>query len=153
MAIDRMLLVAAGIGLIAGMRTFTAPVAARHRMVDERYGGGVGGSRPRAGEGALTALAILEMIMDKGTQARRIQAPALAARVASGALSARALAAQGGRPSFRYGALAGVAAVAGAYGFYLLRRDLGRRFGIPDGWLGVAEDLLAVLGAVRLSRI
>jgi uncharacterized membrane protein len=136
MVLNRMLL-ATGIGMVAGMRTFTAPAATYRRAEPSS----------RAIAGALTTLAALEMIADKRTNIPRVRSGALAARVASGAWSAGALASRSDERPLGYAALGGLSAAAGAYGFFLLRRELGRRLGIPDGWLGLAEDLMAITAA------
>jgi uncharacterized membrane protein len=86
-----------------------------------------------------------ELVADKLPFAGdRIAPPAVGARVASGAYTGRAVA---GAP----GALAAaVSAAAGSYATWRLRRWVGRRTGLPDPLVAVAEDAVA-LGAAALA--
>jgi uncharacterized membrane protein len=126
---------AAGIGAVAGLRTFTAPAATL----------AAGGS---VWTGLVTALAAGEYVGDKlpGTPSRLAAGP-LIARIVSGAACGRALAARNdGNPIG--GMLAGgAAAVAGAYAGYHLRHYLTSDRKLPDLPLALLEDAVAIVGA------
>ncbi|SCZ68412.1 hypothetical protein [Thiohalomonas denitrificans] len=146
MSSNRLLLAAIGIGAVAGMRTMTAPAAVAWR---DR---GSAAARSPCVTSVLAGLAMLELLADKiPTAPDRVETGALAARAASGAWSAAQFAKRGGGPLPGYAAVGAGAAVASAWGFYRLRRAAGR-LGIPDLWLGLAEDLLALVMASRVSR-
>ena len=133
---------AAALGAVSGLRTFTPPAALALR-------GRLGGSRTRR---ALVLLCGRPAVGDKlATTPPRNDAPSLAARVVSGALVGRTLAAS--RGCVGAGARAGAATAAATT--FLAERGrarLGERTGIADPLIGLAEDLLAVGGALAASR-
>jgi uncharacterized membrane protein len=123
------------IGAACGMRTFTGPavLALRGRM---------------PGPALLTAVAAGEAIGDKtAIVPARTSAPALGARMLSGALSGRAL---GGAPGVVLGALG---ALTVTFGAYRARAALTGLTGLPDPLLGVAEDAVAAAAAALATRI
>lgn len=139
---------AACLGVIAGMRSMGAPALVSDYLTR---------TQPPALEqsplhwlGTAKAanvtkfLAVGEIIGDKLPMTPSRVAPApLFARMVSGGLSGAALCLAGGKRT-DVGAVIGVAAaVAGAYGFYHLRRTLGQKMPVPDPVLGAAEDGLA----------
>jgi uncharacterized membrane protein len=102
---------------------------------------------------ALAALALGELIADKlpSTPARTIP-PALAFRAISGGFAGRSLAVAfaGDRVS---GALAGaLGAVVAAYAGIALRRAIVQTIGLPDAFVALGEDALAIGMAVAVSR-
>jgi uncharacterized membrane protein len=134
-------LTAIGIGVIAGMRTFSAPAwLARAK-------------RSRA-ERPLEGLASFEFVMDKlpSTPSRTVPIQ-LAARAGSGALTAALLPERGSvNPGQRtvLALLGASTALAIAHLAYHARRDLGQRLGVRDPFVGAAEDALTVLLASRV---
>jgi uncharacterized membrane protein len=118
-------------GLSCGMRTFAAPAAfaARGRLT--------GGLRV-----ATLLAAAGELTLDKLPQAgARTDPPALAGRIAAGALSGAAIAGPAGAAS---GALA---AIAGAHAFMHARRLVVDATGLADPLVAVGEDVLAYIAA------
>lgn len=141
----------AGMGLVAGMRSMSAPaLLSRHLARHPSAGGGMLASRRAAHTTAL--LAAGEAVADKmpGVPART-EVPALLGRAAAGALCAAAVADR--RGGSRWGAaLAGaVAAVASAHVSYRLRKEAGERSGVPDPVWAVAEDALVVWSGSRVA--
>ncbi len=142
---------AACLGVVAGMRSMGAPALVSDRLAR---------TQPPALEqsplrwlgtdkaATITKfLAAGEIIGDKlpFTPSRIAPGP-LFGRVLSGGLCGAALCLAAGKRAER-GAVLGVAgAVAGAYGFYHLRRTLEQKIPIPDPVLGAAEDVLAFGG-------
>lgn len=128
-----------GIGLTCGLRSMTGPAVVRWRARDPiRL--------------AFAGLAAGELIADKlpATPPRTIP-PALIFRAISGGFAgysvARSLGAGG-----RGGALAGAAgAVLGAYAGMALRTRLVAASGLPDPLVALAEDAVAVSGAIAAS--
>ncbi len=148
---------AACLGVVAGMRSMGAPALVSDRLAR---------TQPPALEqsplrwlgtdkaATITKfLAAGEIIGDKlpFTPSRIAPGP-LFGRVLSGGLCGAALCLAAGKRAER-GAVLGVAgAVAGAYGFYHLRRTLGQRLPVPDPILGAAEDVLAYGGGWLVLR-
>ncbi len=139
---------AACLGVIAGMRSMGTPALVSDRLA--RTPSPALERSPLRWLGTDRAatitkfLAAGEIVGDKlpFTPSRIAPGP-LFGRVLSGGLSGAALCVADGKRA-EVGAVIGVAgAVAGAYGFYHLRRTLGQKLPIPDPILGAAEDVLA----------
>jgi uncharacterized membrane protein len=93
-------------------------------------------------------LAIGELIADKTAFVpARIQAGPLAARFTLGALCGSALALAAGMPWILPAAIAGAAAVVGAYAGYWLRRTI-TSHGVKDLPIALLEDATAILLAL-----
>jgi uncharacterized membrane protein len=93
-------------------------------------------------------LAIGELIADKTAFVPpRIQAPSLGARFVLGALCGGALALAAGMPWVFPAAVAGAAAVVGAYAGYWLRRTI-TSHGVKDLPIALLEDATAILLAL-----
>jgi uncharacterized membrane protein len=127
------------LGATCGLRSMTGPAVVRWRAHDPLRLG-------------FAALAAGELIADKlpATPPRTIP-PALIFRALSGGFSgywlARSLAAEGGS-----GALAGaLGALAGAYAGMAVRSTIVRASGLPDSLVALAEDAVALGGAVAAT--
>jgi uncharacterized membrane protein len=128
------------IGATCGLRSMTGPAVVRWRARDPA-------------RLAWAALALGELVADKlpSTPARTIP-PALAFRALSGGFAGRSLAGSldGERPA---GTLAGAAgSVLAAYGGMALRAAVVRSTGLPDLLVALVEDVVAVGGAIAISR-
>jgi uncharacterized membrane protein len=142
------------IGLINGLRSFTAPAvvawAAHLRWIDLRhsYLGFLGST---AAAYVLAALALVELVIDKlpGTP-NRTAAPGLVARIALGALSGAALCIAGGQSAALGAVLGGLGGVMGAFAGYKARTGLVRTLKTPDYVIAVLEDLVAVGGGLLI---
>lgn len=160
MSINKTLALAAGLGALAGLRTFTAPsvvsqAASRNllplRRTPLRF------LRSAATAHTLSALAAGELVCDKlPFMPSRLAPEGLTARFASGALCGAALmAAHRNRDSnaLAVGAATGaVAAIAGAFAGHYLRRQIGQKLNVPDPAIAVVEDMIAVGGSIALVR-
>jgi uncharacterized membrane protein len=147
---------AIGIGAIAGLRSMTAPAvvswATEQRWIDSP-------TRPlrllktRKSVAIATALAIGELVVDKlPITPNRTEPFSLAARAVSGGLAAGALCASRERLVIAGALLGSVAAIAGAFAGYQVRRQLREKLGWNGNVLAVAEDALAVGGGLLLVR-
>jgi len=139
---------AACLGVIAGMRSMGAPALVSDHLTRTQppalEQSPLRWLRTSKAANVTKFLAVGEIIGDKlpFTPSRIAPGP-LFGRIASGGLSGAALCVADGKGAGP-GAVIGVAgAVAGAYGFYHLRRTLGQKLPIPDPVLGAAEDVLA----------
>ena len=151
------LLLALGIGIVAGLLSMTAPAvvswSAHLGWIN------LSGS-PLAYMGSIWAVAILtlgasfEFVADQlpATPARTAAVP-LAARIVMGLLTGACLGAAGG-VSLLLGALFGaIGAIVGTFGGYRARVGLVRALGAPDFAIAIPEDLIAVgLGLFLVSR-
>ena len=141
-------------GVVAGMRSMAAPALVSGHFARTEPAALL--SSPLRWLGSPRTAIVLKMLAlgEVGADklpgiAARIDLGPLGARAVSGGLCGAAICAAAGRPALA-GAGAGiVAAVASSFGFYHLRRSLGRH--LPDPVLAVAEDTLALaLGRISL---
>lgn len=136
------------IGVIAGMRSMSAPALVSNHLADKQSTE-VENSPFKflASENVsntLKVLAVGEMIADKTPFIPdRISPAPLIARAVSGALCGASLC-TAEKESAEVGAISGgLAAIGSAYAFYYLRKGLGEE-GIPDLLLGFIEDAVAI---------
>jgi uncharacterized membrane protein len=145
---------ALGIGVVAGLRTATAPAslsrAYRHGAVPLQPGGLLGLLTKRWIGRALPMNAIGEMIVDKTPWVpSRVQPVALIPRLASGAGVGSAIYRGAGRPRWRGAILGAVGALLGSFAGNHARRFATKATKLPDLLFAVAEDAFAV-GSARL---
>jgi uncharacterized membrane protein len=151
------LLLAFAIGVVAGLRSLTAPavvVWAAHIGWINLQGSPLAFMGSMWAVGIFTLLALVEFVADTlpGTPART--APiGLSARIVTGALSGACFAVAG-NATLWMGALAGaLGGIAGAFGGYQARVGLVRGLRVPDFVVAFPEDLVAIgLGLFLVSR-
>ena len=99
-----------------------------------------------------TLLAAVELVFDKlPITPSRLEAGPLGARVVLGGLAGATLCAGAGQP-IAIGAIAGaLGGVAGAFAGYRLRRHLTMSKRLPDFPIALAEDAVAILGALAIA--
>jgi uncharacterized membrane protein len=149
-----LLLVAFGLGVVAGLRSMTPPAVVAWTA---RVGRLDLDPTPLAWLASavaawlFSAAALGELVADKlPLTPNRTAAGPFLARLLTGALSGGALTAGSGG-SLAAGAAAGAGgAVVGTLGGYRARTGLVRAFGTPDYVVAVVEDLVAVGGAILL---
>ena len=151
------LLLALGIGFVAGLRSQLAPAvvawAARLGWIN-LHGSPLAFMGTKWAVGIFTVLALVELIVDQlPSTPPRTAAPGLTTRIVTGGLSGACLAVAGGAAPW-LGALAGaVGGIAGAFGGYHARAELVRALRVPDFVIAVLEDLVAIgLGVFLVSR-
>ena len=157
MASSRPYLLAVGLGVVAGLRSMTAPAilsrAARVGPLGLSYSPFRLFGRSAVGT-ALAALAIGELIADKMPciPARTKPGP-LTGRALSGALCGAVVIRSTGESTLNGACLGALGAVAGSFAGRELRRLASDRGSVP-GWVGaLAEDAIAVgAGAAAFSR-
>jgi len=140
------------IGIVAGLRTMTAPAAA---AFGARYGAIAVAGTPMAFMGyawtpwVLAALALVELVLDQLPSTPSRKAPVgFTSRVLTGALSGATLAAPGG--SVVTGVVAGiVGAVIGTLGGAAARARMAAAFG-KDRPAAIIEDVVAIAAAVLI---
>lgn len=146
---------AVAIGIIAGMRSMSAPALVSSHLAHNGLQNLSDNplmllTSPRASS-LLKILALGEMVADKlPIVPSRVSAGPLMARVVSGAISGAAVCGAVKKRTNVGAMLGGIGAIAGAYGFYYLRRRIGEETGTPDPVLGLAEDAIVVGGGKML---
>ncbi len=152
------LLLAFGIGVVAGLRSLTAPAVVAWAT---RLGWINLHNTPLAFMGSkwtvviFTVLAVVEFIGDQlPSTPPRTGAVGLSARIVTGALTGACLAVAGNARLW-LGAIAGIlGAVAGAYGGYHARVGLVRSLRVPDFVIALPENAIAIgLGMFLASRL
>jgi uncharacterized membrane protein len=148
------LVLALGIGIVAGLRTFTAPAAVSWgaHLGRLRLGGSalaiLGGAWA---PGILTLLAVAEYVTDLLPQTpNRTAAGPLVARVLSGGVSGACLCASGGSSVLAGAVLGGIGGVVGAFGGYQARRRLVNGLKVKDVMAAIPEDLVAAVLAYAI---
>jgi uncharacterized membrane protein len=148
------LLLAFAIGVVAGLRSLTAPAvtswAAKlgwlplHNTPFQFMGSTVAVA-------IFSLLALAELVADQlPSTPSRTAPPGLIARILTGGLSAAAIAAAGGQNWWIGAALGGVGSVIGAFGGYQLRTQLVRALRVPDFVIATVEDVVAIGGGLFL---
>jgi uncharacterized membrane protein len=151
------LLLALGIGVVAGLRSLTAPAVvawAAHIGWINLHNSPLVFMGSAWAVGVFTLLALFEFVADQLPSTPARTAPVgLVARVVTGALSGSCLAIAGGAAVW-LGALVGaLGGIAGAFGGYQARVGLVRMLRVPDFAIAVPEDLVAIgLGLFLVSR-
>ena len=151
------LLLVFGIGVVAGLRSLTAPAVvawAAHLGWINLHNSPLSFMGSKWSLGIFAVLALVELVADQlpGTPART--APiGLSARIVTGGLCGACLAVAGGA-ALAVGAVSGaIGGVAGAFGGYHTRVGLVRSLRVPDVAIAVPEDILAIgLGLFLVSR-
>lgn len=151
------LLLAFGIGIVAGLRSLTAPAViawAAHLGWINLHSSPVAFMGSKWAVAIFTILALFEFAADQLPNApARTAAIGLSARIVTGALSGACLGLAGGAALW-LGATAGaIGGIAGAYGGYHARVGLVRSLAVPDFAIAIPEDLVAIgLGLFLASR-
>jgi uncharacterized membrane protein len=144
----------AGLGVVAGMRSFSAPAFLSERLSHEGEAEGGRLDRVLSSKGVswtLKVLALGELVGDKlpGTPAR-IAPPALVMRLLSGAVVGAAVARRDKRPVLGPTLIGAAAALASSYAFYTLRKFATQRLRVPNFVAGLLEDALTATAGARL---
>jgi len=145
---------ATGIGVVAGLRSLMAPAAvgwAAHLGWLHVQGTSLGFVGSKSFVVVLSLLAIGELIGDKlPTVPRRTALAPLLARLVTGGLSGACLCASANQSLGMGTVLGAIGAVIGAFGGYQIRKRLVTRLNIPDLFVALLEDLVAISLALFL---
>jgi uncharacterized membrane protein len=146
-----------GIGLVAGLRTFTAPAvtawAAHLHWLNLT-------SSHLAFMGSAWAVAIfslgvaVESVVDQlPNTAARTTAPQLTGRIIMGSLTSACLGIAGSAAVWLAAVMGAIGSLIGAFGGYRARGGLVRALRAPDLAIAILEDLIAIgLGLLLVSR-
>lgn len=149
-------LLAVAIGIIAGLRSLTAPALvawAAHLGWINLQGSPLAFMASSIAVGIFTLLAIVELVADKlpKTPARTTAVPFLA-RIIMGGLCGACLYAAAAATPFVGAILAVVGAVIGTFAGYHIRHALVNGLGVKDIMIAIPEDIIAIVGAYLIVR-
>jgi uncharacterized membrane protein len=151
---SQVLLIAFGIGIIAGLRSLTAPATvawAAQRGWLHLQGTSLSFMGSTAGVAIFTVLAVVELVTDQLPKTPARTKPfGLIARVLMGGLSGAGVALAGGQSGAIGACLGAVGGIAGAFAGYWARTGAVRALKVPDFVVAVVEDLVAIAGGVFL---
>lgn len=144
-----------GLGAVAGMRSMLAPALVSRALAPAGTRPAREPARSLASPFARRVLPLLaagELVADKlPVTPDRTHPPSVAARVLSGALAGAALATSRRHSAGPAAVAGGVAALAATFAMHRLRKAAARRLAVPDVWVALAEDALALaLGRAML---
>jgi|ERR1700682_253347 uncharacterized membrane protein len=151
---SEVLLLAFLIGIVAGLRSLTAPAvlawAAHHNWLN-LHNTPLSFMTSTAAVAIFLLLAIGELIADQlPSTPSRTKPPGLLARIVLGGLCGAGIAAAGSQ-SLGLGAVLGiVGALAGAFGGYQARSGLGKALKVPDIVIAILEDIVAIGGGLLI---
>ena len=142
------------IGVIAGLRTMTAPAVvtwAANRHWLNLYNSPLAFMGSTAAVAVFTLLALGELVIDKlPSTPNRTRLAGLIGRTVLGGLSGAGVAVAGSQ-WMAPGAILGVAgAIAGAFGGYEVRKRLVRALKVPDFVIALLEDAVAIGGGLLI---
>ena len=143
------------IGVIAGLRSFTAPATVAWGL---RLGWlSVGTSRlaSRASIAAViifSILAFIELVADKLPHTPNRTSPAgLIGRFVCGAFAGAILATAGGESLVLGAVLGGIGGIAGAFAGFQVRTRLVKALNCPDFVIAILEDAVAIAGGLLIA--
>jgi uncharacterized membrane protein len=151
------LLLAFGIGVVTGLRSMTAPAV----VAWAAYLGWINlSSSHLAFMGSVWAVGIFtlgalgEFVADQLPNTPARTAPVgLSARVLMGLLTGASLGISGGASPWLAALVGAIGAIAGTFGGYQARVGLVRALHVPDVFIAILEDLVAIgLGLLLVSR-
>ena len=143
------------IGIISGLRTFTAPATVAWGL---RLGWLTVGTSRLAFMGSTAAViifsiaALSEIIADKRPSAPNRTSPAgLIGRSVCGGFAGAILATAGGQSLVLGAILGGIGGIAGAFAGYQLRTRLVKALKCPDFVIAILEDATAIAGGLLIA--
>ena len=151
------LLLSFGIGVVAGLRSLTAPAVvawAAHLGWIKLHDSPLGFMGSKWTALIFTVLALIELVADQLPKTpARTAAVGLSARIVTGGLSGACLAVAGGAPLWLGALLGAMGGVVGAFAGYQARVGLVRALKVPDFAIAIPEDIVAIgLGVLLVSR-
>jgi len=155
MSINLVLVLAFGIGVIAGLRALTAPAVvtwAAHLRWINLSGSHLSfmGSIPAVA--IFTLAAVAELVNDKLPKTPpRTAPPGFIARIVMGGLAAATLSVGGGASWFVGAVLGAIGAVVGTFAGYHIRKALVAGLRSPDFLIALLEDVVAIGGGLFLA--
>jgi uncharacterized membrane protein len=147
----------AGLGVLAGMRTTSAPTIVSHILShhqSRRFSKSpLGFMQSDRVATTLKIFAIGELIADKlPSTPNRIKPFALVARCLSGALAGASIYKASGNNTFTGALVGSTAAFVSTFGSYFLRKSIVRKTHVFDPLIGALEDSLVFGASVEMAK-
>lgn len=145
------------LGVLAGMRTFSAPATASY-ILSRRNSGALNNSplnfmQRKTATAILALLAAAELAGDKNPSApNRTGAGGLIGRTIAGALAGASIYKAAGHKALTGALIGGVAASAATFASFNARKQVVELTGYADPYIGAGEDLLVIAGAAALIK-
>ena len=154
MSPSQVLFLAFLIGVVAGLRSLTAPAVvawAAHRNRLQLHNSPLSFMGSTAAVVVFTLLALVELVADQlPSTPSRTEPPGLIARIVLGGLSGAAVVASESQ-SIALGAVLGmVGGIVGAFAGYKVRTRLVRALKVPDFAIACLEDVVALGGGILI---
>ncbi|MEO3407430.1 DUF4126 family protein [Mucilaginibacter sp. CAU 1740] len=152
---SKQILQATALGILAGMRTTAAMVAATHILSRGRFKR-LGGSPLRFMQSPTVAtvckvISVSEIVVDKlPSTPNRTEPGGVIGRSLSGALAGAAICKAAGGKALTGALIGGATAIASTYAGYFLRKNIVKSSHIPDPVIGGVEDILTIGAGVTL---
>jgi uncharacterized membrane protein len=152
MSASHALLLAFLIGIVAGLRSLTAPAVvawAAHRNWINLHNTPLSFLASTAAVVIFTLLAIVELVADQlPSTPSRTKPPGLIGRILLGGLSGAAIAVSGTQSIALGAILGGAGGIAGAFGGYQVRTRLVKALKVPDFVIASLEDAVTIAGGL-----
>jgi uncharacterized membrane protein len=150
----QVLLLAFLIGVIAGLRSLTAPAVVAwgaHRGWIDLHNTSLAFMGATATLVIFALLAVAELVADQlPSTPSRTKPPGLIARIVLGGLSGASIAVAGAQPLAVGAALGAAGGIAGAFAGYETRTRLVRALRVPDLVIACLEDVVAIGGGLLI---
>ncbi len=147
----------AGLGVVAGMRSLSAPALLSQRLSQDTevtVGRIEQVLASKVGARTLAVLALGELVADKLPQTpARIAPPSLVIRLLSGAFVGASVARRDKRPVLGPALIGAAGALASSFAFYTLRKFATQRLRVPNVVAGLLEDALTAAIGSRLMAV
>jgi uncharacterized membrane protein len=148
MSFSTVLLLAFAIGIVAGLRAFTAPAVAAwaaYRQWIHLYRTPLAFMGSTAAVIIFTLLAVAELITDQlPSTPSRTAPPGLIVRFLTGGLSGAAITLAGGQSAVLGAILGAFGGIVGAFAGYQVRTRLVKALKVPDFVIATLEDAVAI---------
>ncbi|MDB5111895.1 MAG: putative rane protein [Mucilaginibacter sp.] len=147
-----------GLGVLAGMRSTSAPVITSH-ILSHHHSKNLEQSPLNFMQSVnvskvLKVVALSELVLDKLPSApNRIKPAVITSRCLSGALAGASIFKASGGKVLTGAVLGAVAAFASTYGSYYLRKSTVKKTKLFDPIIGAIEDALVIGAGVGLTRV
>ncbi len=149
---------AIGLGVLAGMRTASAPAIASHILSHHHSANieksSLGFMQSKNVATVLKVLAIGELFVDKlPSTTNRIKPAGVIFRCLAGSLAGASIYKASGNNALHGVLLGSIAALGSTFGSYYLRKDTVRKLRVFDPIIGAIEDALVVGAGVGLNSL
>jgi uncharacterized membrane protein len=146
-----------GMGVLAGMRSSSAPVITSHILTHHHSKklkkSPLNFMQSQGVANVLKVVALSELVMDKlPSTPNRIKPPVVAIRCLSGALAGASIYKASGGNAITGALLGASAALASTFGSFYLRKETVKKTRLFDPVIGAIEDALVIGAGVGLAR-